>query len=85
MANNSLNNKYCHQANNSLNNNSSHHDLYLTSLNLNGWSQGVLMLKNICSSSANSVIYVQESWLNSDQLSYFDAFKDFLMFLALVQ
>ena len=43
---------------------------------MNGFNQGILMLKNICSSNTNKVALFQEHWLNSDQLSYFDAFKN---------
>ena len=56
-------------------------DLNSVSFNMNGFNQGILMLKNICLDKMNSVVMTQEHWLNSDQLSYFDVFKsDFYVF-----
>ena len=51
------------------------HDFNITSFNMNGFNQVILMLKNVCSSNTNKVAFLQEHWLNSDLLSYFDAFK----------
>ena len=53
----------------------------LAQLNLNGFDQGILMLKKLCLSETVSIVFTQESWLNSDQLCYFDEVKtDFYVF-----
>jgi len=53
----------------------------LATFNLNGFNQGILMLKKICLDTNISAVFTQESWLTSDQLCHFDVFKtDFYVF-----
>ena len=48
----------------------------IVSYNMHGFNQGILELKSLCQIEKYDIIFIQEHWLSSDQLSNFDYFKN---------